>query len=226
MKRNDEESYSWQIGTRLAVEIKCKDADSAARSMTRLAEYVYNQCGKSRMETVRAHLIQALNIPIRAAYDVGASPQELSRINTGAIERLRTVKTLEQLVSVLTEAIENTVLLISDRNRYSARRIDTALRYMRDHCHEDVSRDELADVVGCSSSYLSSLFSSLTGRTFKATLMQFRIEKAKTLLERTNKTCAEIACELGYEDYSYFSTSFKKITGVTPGRYRKMMVHL
>ena len=48
-----------------------------------------------------------------------------------------------------------------------------------------------------------------------------RIEKAKILLERTNKKAYEIAELVGYSDAHYFSVTCKKITGKTPTEYAK-----
>ena len=46
-----------------------------------------------------------------------------------------------------------------------------------------------------------------------------RIEKAKELLTSTNMTLNEISDSVGFNDYFYFLKTFKKFTGVTPGKY-------
>lgn len=52
-------------------------------------------------------------------------------------------------------------------------------------------------------------------------LTQCRIEEAKRLLRTTDQSVSDIAVESGFESFSYFSTVFKKVVGMTPVQYRK-----
>ena len=49
---------------------------------------------------------------------------------------------------------------------------------------------------------------------------KIHVEKAKTLLNTTDKSMKEICTAVGYSDPNYFSRSFKKNTGETPTEYR------
>ena len=71
-------------------------------------------------------------------------------------------------------------------------------------------------------SYFSRLFHEKCGCTFPDYLVALRIERARELLlERENLSIQEI-CELvGYSNASYFTTSFKKKYGMTPGQFRR-----
>jgi AraC-like DNA-binding protein len=50
--------------------------------------------------------------------------------------------------------------------------------------------------------------------------MHRRLERAKTLIRRTNQPLAEIAQQVGLCDQSHLTSMFRPMTGVTPGRYR------
>ena len=50
-----------------------------------------------------------------------------------------------------------------------------------------------------------------------------KLIEAKNMLVSTNKTIAEIAYEIGYNENSYFSNVFKKKSGQTPGEFRQEM---
>jgi len=71
-------------------------------------------------------------------------------------------------------------------------------------------------------SYLSSLFSSVEGRTIENFFIEQRIEKAKELLVYGELTLSEIAHELEYSSVAHLSTQFKKITGLTPSYFKKI----
>ena len=70
--------------------------------------------------------------------------------------------------------------------------------------------------------YLSSLFSSVEGRTIENYFIEQRIEKAKELLIYGEKTLSEIAFELDYSSTAHLSSQFKKITGLTPSYFKKV----
>ncbi|WP_354498666.1 helix-turn-helix domain-containing protein [Paenibacillus favisporus] len=52
-------------------------------------------------------------------------------------------------------------------------------------------------------------------------LLQVRIGKAQELLLATNRPLADIAAEVGFEEYSHFLATFRKIVGMSPSHYRK-----
>lgn len=70
--------------------------------------------------------------------------------------------------------------------------------------------------------YLSSLFSSVEGRTIENFFIEQRIEKAKELLIYGQMTLSEIAFELEYSSVAHLSSQFKKITGLTPSYFKQM----
>ena len=52
-------------------------------------------------------------------------------------------------------------------------------------------------------------------------VQRLRIEDAKRRLERTDASADEISWKVGYEDPAFFRRLFKRVTGITPGAYRK-----
>lgn len=70
--------------------------------------------------------------------------------------------------------------------------------------------------------YLSSLFSSVEGRTIENYFIEQRIEKAKELLIYDQLTLSQIAFELEYSSAAHLSTQFKKITGLTPTYFKEI----
>jgi len=70
--------------------------------------------------------------------------------------------------------------------------------------------------------YLSNLFSEITGTTIEKYIINQKIERVKELLVYDELTLSEIAYELGYNSVAYLSGQFKKITGLTPGHFKKI----
>lgn len=82
----------------------------------------------------------------------------------------------------------------------------------------------LSDNVNHEYTYLSSLFSSIEGRTIENYFIEQRIEKAKELLIYGQLTLSQIAFDLEYSSTAHLSAQFKKITGLTPSHFKEIGV--
>ena len=72
-----------------------------------------------------------------------------------------------------------------------------------------------------SRSYLHRIFKQETGLSITEYLIAYRINKAKEALESSSMPLAEVALSSGFQDLSHFCRMFKRLTGVTPGHYRR-----
>lgn len=74
-------------------------------------------------------------------------------------------------------------------------------------------------------SYLSDLFSSVTGKTIEQYFLQQRIEKVKELMVYDQLSLTEIAYRTGFSSVHHLSAQFKKLTGMTPTHFKKLGAH-
>ena len=81
--------------------------------------------------------------------------------------------------------------------------------------------EEMARRVYLSPAYFSRVFKQETGETFNNCLNRIRIEKSKELLLHQNLRLTDIAQLTGFEDQSYFTKVFRRITGVPPLKFRE-----
>ncbi len=103
-------------------------------------------------------------------------------------------------------------------NRSVAERLK---EYIEKHLGENISRTTLAEEVYLNPDYLARLFKQEMGVSIAAYLLERRMERARYLLQETQKPISQIAEELGYENSSYFSKLFRKTYGVTPHELRE-----
>lgn len=96
-----------------------------------------------------------------------------------------------------------------------------AVEYMTEHYMEELTLSEIAQRLGISTGYLSTLFNQSLGCGFTEHLNRIRIERACCYLEQNYLKNYEIAYKVGFRDEKYFSRVFKKIKGVSPKGYRK-----
>ncbi len=88
---------------------------------------------------------------------------------------------------------------------------------------KEMSLEEIAGELGVTPQYLSKIFKQETGHTFKEHLIDLRISEARRLLRETSLSAREISYSVGYDDPNYFVRLFKKITGMTPKEYQRVM---
>lgn len=93
--------------------------------------------------------------------------------------------------------------------------------YLHVHYKEQIGLSDAAEMAGLNPAYLSFLFKQEMGIGFASYLLELRMECAKALLRGTNDKVKEVARQAGFNDYHYFSKTFKKINGCSPVDYRK-----
>ncbi|MDQ1914147.1 response regulator [Paenibacillus sp. GD4] len=109
------------------------------------------------------------------------------------------------------------------RNWWSYNRmVKSAKEYIEEHYKKaDLSLKDAAAHFALSPNYFGNMFKKETGVSFNQYVTQFRMEKAKAFLQNPFVKVYEAGEAVGYEDYAYFSKTFKKYTGFSPSDYRK-----
>lgn len=111
--------------------------------------------------------------------------------------------------------------LISARSISTKSFVQKAKEYVHNHyADEELSLDNICEVLGVSNSYFSTIFKKETGNSFIGYLTDYRMEQASRRLIETNEKSYIIAKDVGYADPNYFSYVFKRKFGVAPSKYR------
>lgn len=115
----------------------------------------------------------------------------------------------------------------SDESIKTSQDLDTsvyirdAIAYIAENYNSNIKINELADYIGVNRSYLASSFKKVTGYSPKEYLTRLRMEKAKSLLEKTDMPINSVANSVGYTDQLAFSRMFKNYSGKSPKAYRE-----
>lgn len=100
--------------------------------------------------------------------------------------------------------------------------IQNVLTYIKEHFSEGMSLKTLGNDFHINAVYLGQLFQKEMGEHFTDYLNRYRVNYAKEELLQTQDNLTIIARKSGYTDMAYFYRQFKKHTGETPNRYRKI----
>jgi AraC-like DNA-binding protein len=98
---------------------------------------------------------------------------------------------------------------------------EKAKKYIEQNYHIELSLNDLANHIFVSPYHLSHTFKDEVGISPIQYLIQYRVEISKKFLRTSNLTISEIAYRIGYPNPNYFNLIFKKLTGISPGKYRK-----
>ena len=94
-------------------------------------------------------------------------------------------------------------------------------QYIQQHYTENISRNEIGAAFYLVPEYVAKLYKKKSGKSLKDAINDYRLSQAKALLLTTDRKVSDIALDVGFDNFSYFSTLFKKNLGMTPNEYRK-----
>jgi AraC family transcriptional regulator len=117
-------------------------------------------------------------------------------------------------ISTVTETI------ISGNRSLTRTQLKQAIDYIHTHLDQDLSLEQIAQVINISHTYFASLFKRATGTSPHQYVIQQRVERAKWMLSKTNLAIADIALQVGFSSQSHLTQQFKRLTGVTPKQVR------
>lgn len=124
---------------------------------------------------------------------------------------------------VVRKAYEEIFAICEERAAQKERKpIRDAKQYIAQHYGEQLTLENVADHIGFNASYFSNLFKKELGISFSEYLTDVRISMAKEKMRDRDKTIAQIAQEVGYNDEKYFHRVFKRKVKLTVGRFRDL----
>ncbi|WP_135551349.1 helix-turn-helix domain-containing protein [Paenibacillus cymbidii] len=98
---------------------------------------------------------------------------------------------------------------------------DNIIGYLQQHYSDGgLSLSSVADRFGISEVYLSQFFKEQTGENFSAYMENIRMNAARELLLSDQLTVDDVAKQVGYLNTNTFYKAFKRVEGISPGKFR------
>lgn len=102
----------------------------------------------------------------------------------------------------------------------SNERLQLVIEYFNDNLGRNITLSEASRLIDLSPSYFCAAFKKALGRSPHQFQIELRVERAKTLLVDSALSLVDVALLLGFSSQSHLSDCFRRITGVSPARYR------
>ena len=200
-------------------------------------EQRYEYFGEDKPEVYWVHftgsdvknILRSYNIPMDDPIFYSGASSTYTYLFKEMIHELQTCRTgYEELLTMYLKQIFLLVQRTRQEERptvstYIQEEMEYARRYFNEHYNEPISIQEYAESRNMSVCWFQRNFKQIVKHTPMQYLLTIRVNNATSLLETTNYGLAEIATIVGYEDPLYFSRLFRKIKGVSPRDYRKLV---
>ena len=205
----------------LQQSIRAGDKEGSQRLLNVLLSGLYLACGND-LAKIKQHVHSLLVLMSRAAIDGGADVNDIFRLSQSyepEIEKLRNLEELNRWLSMVLHRFINFVFDFNDIKHHNVIYQTTA--YIKENLAEKLTLEDAAEHVSLSKSYFCRILKDELGYTFTEYVNHLRVERAKLYLRDSTMSIADIAYAVGFDDQSYFTRIFKKLTNVSPGQYRK-----
>ncbi|WP_163538530.1 helix-turn-helix domain-containing protein [Gracilibacillus sp. YIM 98692] len=210
--------YPSAIKNKMFDAIKLSNKEEAINELNRFFDYIdRNDIHHQQLEVILSRFLYEL---FELKELLGADIENLE--STDMITHYQDFHSLQEIQSwLLNDIISPLIESVEARDDSKNKRIsDKMIRFIQDHFNQDLSLDMIAAELHYNPNYLSSIFQKETGYSFSEYLLRYRLNKAKEWLTTTDMSVKNIAEQLQYNNSQNFIRSFRKLEGITPGKYR------
>jgi two-component system response regulator YesN len=170
---------------------------------------------------LKARLLELLSILSRSAVEGGVDIDVMLEKNLAYVNKVMQINNQEDLCAWISTALNEFIELVySLQDGKKITQIRPAINYIDANYDKAVTLAEIAKASHLSVSRLAHIFKEQMGITLIDYLTSVRIERAKQLLLATEQNCTEICFQVGYNNQSYFTRTFKELVGMTPRQFR------
>ncbi|MBO6197839.1 MAG: helix-turn-helix domain-containing protein [Butyrivibrio sp.] len=172
----------------------------------------------STLTIIKQELLQSVFVYLHSK---GIMASQLFANESSVLLESQATDSLMNMMRFQVHLISSTIDYVSEVEQ-SDSIVQRAKNYVHQHYAEDISRTEIAESVFLTPEYMAKMFKKETGISLKQYISDYRVSIAKELLSKPSARVSDVAAEVGFDNFSYFSTVFKKTTGYTPGEYHSM----
>jgi two-component system response regulator YesN len=217
-KSSQNDTYFLELNVMDEMLAEKKKVDFLGYLKKRLNEKVFDkQLNEQLLEQAKQEILQAVytylakrNIQASGLFRDEAYARMTQKASQSVIDILRwTNYILEQMFDYESQLQKSYTI------------VDRINQFIRGHYMEDIGRNEIAAEFFLAPEYLSKMYKKQTGLSLKDYIIEYRIEQSKILLKKGDMQIGDVAEAVGFENFTYFSTIFKKYTGLSPNQYRK-----
>ena len=215
------QEYPLDTEKRLQRYIASGDKAGAQRALNEILGAIFFAAGAD-FSAIKTRVTELLVLLSRAAIEGGAEPGRIFGLSRDFLSEIVGFSTLDDLSIWLSGILSSfTGLVFAAPETKHTDTIQKVMEYVSANYMKRLSLNDISEHVSFSVSYLSRIFKEEKGLSLSSYINEVRIRNAKAMLLGSDMPLSSLAYCCGFDDQSYFSKVFKKLTGTTPGKYRE-----
>lgn len=221
LKDEEELTYPIEKEAQLLEYIEVGDKANAQRILNEILGHIFFSSSGS-IDIMRARVIELVVLLSRAAIRGGADVEQIFGLNYTYLNKINRFHNIDEIAYWLSGIMARfTDQVFNLTHVKHADVIFRAIDYVKKNYMKKITLEETAAHVYLSPAYFSRIFKEEMGENFNTYVNRVRVNAAKKLLLNEAIPLVDISNLVGFETQSYFSKVFKRLTGVTPGKYRE-----
>ncbi|MGP4041131.1 helix-turn-helix domain-containing protein [Gracilibacillus sp. D59] len=210
--------YPTAIINKILDSIKISDYQNASKETMNLFEFI------ERNNIKHQHLTIILSRFLYELFELkellGIHLEDLDSLDM--INHYHSLKSLEETKRwIMDDVVQTIIIRLDAKNNNKEKNIsDKVIQFIKENYNTKITLDIIAEHLHYNPNYLGNIFQKETDCTFSEYLINYRISKAKLWLLSTDMSVKDIALQLQYKNSQNFIRSFRKLEGITPGKYR------
>lgn len=182
--------------------------------------------GFSHIRNHKNLAIVDITITSRAAIDAGVDSELAYVISDSYILQVEKAKTSQEAEDIYKKCAFEFCSLVKEtlEHKFGDNKIvRDIIAYLEKNFYKKITIKDIAHYLNLSSEHIQRVFKDETQMTINTFLLDLRLNKAKVLLDGTDKSIYEIAHLTGFSTESYFIKLYKNRFSITPKSYRKYL---
>ena len=146
--------------------------------------------------------------------------EQLCTALQSAIKKIKEKEDLQSLESKIKgSAVQEPVVDLVPNTNNASEHVANIMDFIAENYSKKIVIQDIVDELGMSSTYLHNKFKKETKQTITEYLNRYRIQKSIELMKNEEGKIYTIATEVGFQDYKYFISVFKKYVNCTPSKF-------
>lgn len=202
--------------------LQAGDPHAIEEVQNHLVAYLQEAFSADPLRNLQYHFVFCTAIVCNAAISAGLPADQAVNVCGLYIRKLDTLQEPKALNALNADMVRHFAQELGtlDTKRVYSRDVLRSMDFVYEHLYEHLSVQTVANYVGMSRSYFSTLFKNETGISISAYILERRMEAARNMLQFSDLPYAEISALLAFSSQSHFIRVFKQQTGFTPREYR------
>lgn len=174
------------------------------------------------LTNIKYHFVVTVAMITRRCVEAGMELEQAFRLSDFYILKMDACTSIEAVSKLHAQMVLDYTrkMLLVKKSSALSKPIVLCMDYIYSHINRRITVEDLAEHAALSPSYLSRLFKKELCISVSDYICEMKIEKAQHLLKYSDYSMVDIANYLAFSSQSHFIQTFKKLTGVTPKKYR------